>query len=162
MPLAGGCSGRSGAQFLRCHTSVAGVTLIEVLIAVLILSVGLIGLAGLQTAGLRNNSSAYHRTQATALANDMMDSIRGNRVAALNAGYVFSTASSCSSTDTQANQDCLSWKDSLEEFLPNGFGSVTCEGAPVICTVEVSWNDLRGASTKDPSKNLSIRMSTEI
>ena len=56
----------------------SGFTLIEVLISMLILAVGLLGLAGLQATGLRNNLSAYNRSQATQLAYDMADRMRAN------------------------------------------------------------------------------------
>ncbi len=55
-----------------------GFTLIEVLIAMLILAIGLLGLAGLQATSLRNNMSAYNRSQATLLAYDMADRMRAN------------------------------------------------------------------------------------
>jgi len=55
-----------------------GFTLIEVLIAMLVLAFGLLGLAGLQATSLKNNQSAYNRSQATQLAYDMADRIRSN------------------------------------------------------------------------------------
>jgi len=55
-----------------------GFTLIEVLIAMLVLAVGLLGLAGLQATSLKNNQSAYNRSQATQFAYDMADRIRSN------------------------------------------------------------------------------------
>jgi len=55
-----------------------GFTLIEVLIAMLVLAVGLLGLAGLQATSLRNNQSAYNRSQATQLAYDLTDRMRAN------------------------------------------------------------------------------------
>ncbi len=55
-----------------------GFTLIEVLIAMLVLAVGLLGLAGLQATSLRNNQSAYNRSQATQLAYDLADRMRAN------------------------------------------------------------------------------------
>ena len=56
----------------------AGFTLIEVLIAMLVLAVSLLGLAGLQATSLRNNQSAYNRSQATQLAYDLADRMRAN------------------------------------------------------------------------------------
>lgn len=50
----------------------------EVLVALVVLSVGLLGIAGMQATGLRNNHAAYTKTQATALAMDMTDRIRAN------------------------------------------------------------------------------------
>ena len=55
-----------------------GFTLIEVLIAMIILAVGLLGLAGLQATSLRNNQSAYNRSVATQLAYDIADRMRAN------------------------------------------------------------------------------------
>ena len=55
-----------------------GFTLLEVLIALLVLSIGLLGLAALQTIGLRSNTMASFRTQATQVAYDIADRIRAN------------------------------------------------------------------------------------
>ena len=55
-----------------------GFTLLEVLIALLILSIGLLGLAALQTTGLRSNTMATTRTHATQLAYDIADRMRAN------------------------------------------------------------------------------------
>ena len=55
-----------------------GFTLIEVLIAMIVLAVGLLGLAGLQATSLRNNQSAYNRIKATQLAYDIADRMRAN------------------------------------------------------------------------------------
>ena len=59
-----------------------GFTLLEVLIALLILSIGLLGLAALQTTGLRSNTMAIMRTQATQTAYDITDRMRANERAA--------------------------------------------------------------------------------
>src|SRR3990172_9167298 len=55
-----------------------GFTLMEVLVAVVVLSIGLLGLANLQTVGMKSNNSAYLRTQATLLAYDIADRMRAN------------------------------------------------------------------------------------
>jgi len=61
---------RSGAR---------GFTLVEVLVTVVVISVGLLGIAALQTTSLRSNHESYLRTQATAFADDIIDRIRSNR-----------------------------------------------------------------------------------
>ncbi len=63
----------------------SGFTLIEVLVSLVILAVGLLGLAMLQTTGLRNNTNSYSRTQATYLAYDLAERMRAN-VPAFQAG----------------------------------------------------------------------------
>lgn len=57
-----------------------GFTLVEVLVALIVLAIGLLGLANLQVVGLRNTHGAYLESQATLLAYDMMDRIRSNQV----------------------------------------------------------------------------------
>src|SRR5690606_3184429 len=56
-----------------------GFTLIEVLVTVIVLAIGLLGLAALQFSGLRYTHSAYQRSQATILTNDIIDRMRVNR-----------------------------------------------------------------------------------
>ncbi len=65
----------------------AGFSLLEVLVALLILSVGLLGLAGLQVLGLRHTGNAYFRTQATLLANEMVERIHANPLGAVRGEY---------------------------------------------------------------------------
>ncbi|HLE93281.1 MAG TPA: type IV pilus modification protein PilV, partial [Sulfuricaulis sp.] len=55
-----------------------GFSLIEVLVALLVLSIGLLGLAALQTTSLQYNTGSYFRTQATFLAYDIIDRMRAN------------------------------------------------------------------------------------
>lgn len=59
-------------------TRQAGFTLIEILVTIVILSIGLLGIAGMQASSLRNNHAAYTKTQAANLAMDMADRIRAN------------------------------------------------------------------------------------
>lgn len=60
-------------------TRTGGFSLLEVLIALVVLSVGLLGLAALQATGLRSSSSALQRNQAVLFASDMADRMRANR-----------------------------------------------------------------------------------
>src|SRR3569832_663794 len=64
-----------------------GFTKLEVLISVVELSIGLLGIAGLQATGQRNNHSAYQRSQATALAYDMIDRMRANQAGVTSGAY---------------------------------------------------------------------------
>src|SRR5690606_37489064 len=69
----------------RSRAGVAGFTLIEVLVALIVLSIGLLGLAALQIQSIKHNTDAYFRTQATLLAYDIIDRMRANS-AAVSAG----------------------------------------------------------------------------
>jgi type IV pilus assembly protein PilV len=57
---------------------VLGFTLIEVLVTIVVVSIGLLGLAGLQINGLRANVSSEARSKATLLANDIIERMRAN------------------------------------------------------------------------------------
>ncbi len=75
-----------------------GFTLIEIMVALLIFSIGLLGLAMLQATGLKFNTDSYARTQATILAYDLIDRMRAN-VAGVQAGnYCITSASPCTTT----------------------------------------------------------------
>jgi type IV pilus assembly protein PilV len=67
--------------------SSTGITLLEVLVALVILSVGMLGLAGLQAAGLSANGDAEQRTQAALVTNDMIERMRANPAAVNTGGY---------------------------------------------------------------------------
>lgn len=124
-----------------------GISLIEVLVTVVILSIGLLGLAGLQANSLRNNHSAYLRSQATYLSYEIIDRMRANRVEAVdNENYDIALGSTTpkSAGTTLTKADVSAWKTSLG-ILPLGDGSVDCVAATNICDVIVQWDDSRGA-----------------
>ena len=119
----------------------------EVLIAMLILGVGLLGVAALQTVALKTNHSAYQRTQATFLAYDMMDRMRANRNAALAGNYNLAMSANPAGGASLAEQDLDDWIDNyLAQLLPAGDGSVNCTNAGV-CTVIVQWDESRSGGT---------------
>lgn len=129
----------------------SGFTLLEVLVAMLVLSIGLLGLAGLMASSMRNNQSAYHSTQATWLAYDILDRIRANRAGALAGDYNAALSSPACSTaapsGTIAAQDIGGWKNMIACALPEGAGSITVTPANRQVSITIQWNDSRG--TKD-------------
>jgi type IV pilus assembly protein PilV len=119
-----------------------------VLVAIIVLSVGLLGLAGLMATSMRNNHSAYQRTQAAWLAYDVVDRMRVNRKDALINDYDVPIGSATIATpSTLANADINGWKTTLANSLPVGDGSVAvtvnAAGAASV-TVIVQWDDTRG------------------
>jgi len=132
----------------------AGFTLLEVMIALVIFSIGLLGLAGLQSAGIRNNQLSYTRTIATQLTYDMGDRIRNNpginyqAVAAANADC---NTVPCNAT-TMAALDRYEWNAVITDAnspLKNAANFITRTGAaaPFTFTIIVSWNDRGTAVT---------------
>lgn len=104
-----------------------GFTLIEVLIAALVLSVGLLGLAGLQGIAQKLGHSAYQRSQAASLAYEIADAIRANaRNASQYESSATMTADDCDSelsrvdTDTVANNDLNEWANRIACLFPGG------------------------------------------
>lgn len=126
----------------------AGFTLIEILIAMLILAVGLLGLAGLQASTLKNNQTAYSRSQATQLAYDMADRIRANSSVANNYVTTFevptaqadcsTVSTTCTKTDMALN-DTFQWNTAISTALPDGRGVITRTGT--VFTININWDD---------------------
>jgi type IV pilus assembly protein PilV len=150
-----------------------GFTLIEVLVAVLLFSIGLLGVAGLQTAGLKTTNQSYQRTVAITAMRDMADRMRANMTGVRNGYYsaisgnaytipaCITNSTACSAADL-ANFDAYQWNNStsgtLPTLLPSGAGTVTCTpiaGAtppPALpagssCTINVQWDGNRVGSS---------------
>ena len=134
-----------------------GFTLLEVLIALLILSIGLLGLASLQTNGLRSNQMASMRTTATQLAYDIADRMRANPAGVDAQNYVIAsgaadptipTGESCEDISCTAAQmatyDLAQWRTAART-LPGGNTSIarTVTGAVVTHTIIVFWDEYR-------------------
>ena len=131
----------------------SGFTLLEVLVAMLVLSIGLLGLAGLMASSMRNNQSAYHSTQATWLAYDILDRMRANNAVALAGGYAAASTigspASCSTiapSGSIAAQDIGSWKNMIACALPVGDGAITVTPANRQVRITVQWNDSRATN----------------
>lgn len=119
-----------------------GFSLLEVMIALVILSIGLLGLAGLQGTGLRTNHEAYLRSQATLLAYDIVERMRANREPALGGDYVIAIGATPSGPSV-ADTDLIEWRAMLSEALPSGTGAVTTASDGTV-VVTVQWDDSRG------------------
>ncbi len=125
-----------------------GFTLLEILIAVLVMAIGLLGIAALQTAGIQFNRGAYFRSQATSLAYDIADRMRANRDAARGGAYNVAFANpapNCAPAaggGTVAEQDIAEWHASLACALPLGNGSIEVANDSVL--IRISWDESRG------------------
>lgn len=135
-----------------------GFTLIEVLIAMLVLAVGLLGMAGLQATSLGNNQSAYNRSQATQLAYDMADRMRANVAdAGLLAGSAYlgavpaASIAGCTAvagcTPAQmAQNDLFEWNRDIGNTLPTSPAALatgTIVLAGTVFTITINWDDNR-------------------
>lgn len=160
----------------RRRCSEHGFTLIEVLVTMLILSIGLMGIAGLQAVSLKMNQSAHLSSQATFLAYDIIDRMRANRTAALNQEYDMPMGCTAPSVSGVVKDDLENWLKTLcgvegEEnapgVLPQGDSGKT--GAAIDMddegrvTVTLAWYDARwqeqgdnGEQDADPIKTINV------
>jgi len=132
------------------HKNQHGFTLLEVLIALLILSIGLLGLAALQTVGLRSNQMATMRTQATLIAYDITDRMRANPTGVDAQEYVITTSQAPGDTSAtgQALADLTEWRADVIR-LPGGRSKIerTVNGTTSIHRVTVYWDEERKGIT---------------
>jgi type IV pilus assembly protein PilV len=135
-----------------------GFTLVEALVALLVLTIGLLGVAALQLSSLRSNHSSSLRSQATLLAYDIVDRMRANQSAANSGAYDIALGTTPTG-GTVALDDLVRWKQNLTNTLPAGDGAVARSGAGSATkfTVTVRWDDSRGAEAA-----LSFVMETQI
>ena len=155
-----------------------GFSLIEVLVALLIISTGMLGVAGLQLVSIKGTHQTFMRHQATFLVQDIAEKIRANPLSVSN--YVFDTdvansfncpaAKNCNATSCNAIElaafDKSTFVCSLNQRLINARISITCDAAAAVAlavpsgcantnqenpiTVEVSWTE------RDFGKELNI------
>ena len=118
---------RQGAEphFLANARRARGMTLIEVMIAVLLLSFGLMGMLGLKLAGLKSTGMSNARAAASVCAADILDRLRANPVRALAGAYTIGLADAAPATPTGVAQvDLAQWRQRVRDNLPSGSGSV--------------------------------------
>ena len=114
-----------------------GFTLMEILITVVIMSVGLLGLAGLQFDSLRGNQNAYMGSVATSQAWDAADRLRANipgvdadNYTSPNSGTSHNCQSSACSSSDLAEFDKYEWHQANADLLPDGQGVICVDSTP--------------------------------
>lgn len=132
-----------------------GFTMVETLVALVVLAIGMLGIAALYLNSLQAGRSAIYRTEAVNLAADLADRIRANRAAIAGYGNVYAdpfvavpacyTTAGCTAGDL-ATTDLSGWKADLALQLPNGQGQVVVNplgpplpGEPNNYVITVQW-----------------------
>lgn len=129
------------------HAGQSGVGLIEVLVAVLVLSIGFLGVAALQAMSLSTNNSAMARSLATISSYSILDAMRVDRVTAVAKGYDGTvTANACPAksatlASVQLNQWCTQLGHDLGPTAATT-GMISCQGNGE-CTVTITFDDSR-------------------
>ncbi len=117
----------------------AGFTMIELLVALFVLAVGVLGLAGMRTASMQSVYGSYGRTQAVGLAYEVFDRMRANREAALNGSYDIALSDPKPSCSDVATCDLNDWLTAIENRMPAGDGAVSVDSSGVV-TVQTQWD----------------------
>lgn len=155
--------GGVGSSGLNRRVCEHGVGLIEVLVALVVLSIGFLVSANMQLRGMRSNQDTYHYSQAMMLANDMMDRMRNNRAGVLAGEYNGMTtgevtkpacASSGCNAEGLADLDRFEWSANLQKlrgetkFVPllppaadgePATGAISAPDANGVYTLTMSW-----------------------
>lgn len=134
------------ASNLQPPARCSGLTFVEVLTAVLVIAIGLIGIASLYSDAVQTELDTQPRAQAERLAQVMADRVAAN--AAGRAGYASVVGVLCvtEARDPRplnaAAQEAACWQDEVEEKLPNGTGAIKRDlsTAPPTYVVSVSWS----------------------
>jgi type IV pilus assembly protein PilV len=153
-----------------------GVGLIEVLVAVLVLTIGILGMVALQTKALQFTQESVYTSQALMMAYEMTDRMRANKGSQID--YLVDYGSNviantdCESSDCSPSQmakfDAAAWKSAIEVNLPSGDGQIAVDnsGTRPFYTISVRFSDqkldsaLEGGTAGASLREVSVR--TEI
>jgi len=138
-----------GRKLYRRPASEQGMSLIEVMVAVLVMAIGLLGIAAMQTVALRNSQGSLERSQAVISAYAALEAMRANRDTALAGGYntggficTGPGAGSLAAADTTAWIN--GWRTALgldAADVNSGCGSISCNAATGICDIGLRWDE---------------------
>lgn len=121
-----------------------GMSLVEVLVTVVLISVGLLGVAALQLSSLKGNQESYARSQAAMLAGDILDRMRANQTGFNDGQYTVSTAfDAIGQAGTRGGQDMADWQRAIDQLLPGGaaIAAGSVQRAGNIVTITIRWSE---------------------
>ncbi len=139
---------------MRTGLGQAGMTLIEVLVALMVFSIGVLGVAMLQLNALKHTDSAMRSTQVSYIAQDLLERIRANP----QANYVMASlthAPASGNPDVPRDQDLFDFADQLRRMVGDDVqAAVAVVGTQV--TISVDWNDSRTQGSEAQWQTLSL------
>lgn len=142
-----------------------GLGLLEVLVSIVVLALGLLGLAALQITALKGGHGAYLRSQASLLAYDMGDRLRAARdTGAPNYVVALGEPPVCDRTFVPEEgtplpaADVAEWRNALACLLPAGNGSVTRVGVTAVYDISVQWTDREADAGGSTNAQIDLRV----
>lgn len=139
-----------------------GSSLIEILVTMIVISIGLLGQASLIALSSKANNSAFTRSQAILLSYDILERLRLNRNLAIagsfNVNFVSAGADpsdSIPSGTTIQNLELRDWKTNIEQSLPSGDGKVNVDGSGNT-TIDIRWCEAAKAVDCNSTSNLTV------
>lgn len=139
------------AEGRRLHANLPGrrqrgMSLIEIMVALVLLSFGLMGMLGLKMAGLKHTGHANARAAASIHATDILDRMRANPVRAAAGAYTLALEDAAPSAPADVAQvDLVQWRRGIAANLPGGSGSVSAVAADGSVRVVLQWEERREA-----------------
>lgn len=124
-----------------------GSSMLEVLVTMIIISLGLLGQAGILTLSSKANNSAFMRSQATLLAYDILERLRLNRALAVAGGFNVNYAATGSDPSDSITGTAIQylelkdWKANIEQALSSGDGQVSVDGDGNV-TINIRWSEV--------------------
>ena len=120
-----------------------GTTLIEAMVAMLLLMVGLLGVLGMKVVGLKYAGQANGRAAAALSAAEIIDRLRANPVLAAAGSYNIALTAANPVAVGIATTDITQWRQNIVANLPSGKGSVTVAtvGTVVTATIVLQWTE---------------------
>ena len=129
-----------------------GATLIEVLIALLITAIGVMGAAAVQLNSVKFNQAAKFRSNAVFLANDISDRMRANRVMALKGDYDIAVDDDPPAGSGAVAVDLREWLGEVALRLPSGDGAVIRDDTRFL--IRIQWSEGRLDKTREAAPSI--------
>jgi type IV pilus assembly protein PilV len=150
----------------RCWPRQQGATLIEILVTVLILSLGMLGMAAMQTRAVKGSFSAGQRSQSVMLAQYMLDVMRVDREHAKGGDYNTGSTAVCNAAafgaGSLANNARTAWLNEVKAAIGRTGDTTTCAqincDAEYVCTVRIQWDDSRAGGLSNQTAVLTSRV----
>lgn len=141
----------SGVMQLKSSPrSSRGMSLIEVLVAVLVLAVGLLGVAAMQSLALRGGQGSLESSQAVMQTTSIIEAMRANRADAASYNIGKTCSSATVGVGGLAGDDLKNWINNLKGTVGAAGDATTCgqiAGCPNACVVTVFWDDSRAGGS---------------